>query len=156
MPDAGNELAPVMPSKGPFRRYELDFLSLPGQLTFTQQPDGRRVAKVEFLAYVFDTKGYLLATAGQVLTLEPRTNDESRLARALIQAHLEISVPDRAETFLRIGIRDVTSNKLGVIEIPTSALTSLPPATNAPAAPAGSEPPPAPASPAGRSTPPQV
>jgi VWFA-related protein len=155
-PAPGDELAPVMPSKGPFRRYELDFLSLPGQLIFTQQPDGRRVAKVEFLAYVFDTKGYLLATAGRQLTLEPRTNDESRLAHTLIEAHLEISVPDRAETFLRIGVRDVTSNKLGVIEIPTSALTSLPPATNAPASPAGSKPLPAPPSPTGRSTPPQV
>ena len=151
-----NELAPVMPSKGPFRRYDLDFLSLPGELTFAQQPDGRRIAKVEFLAYVFDTEGNLLATAGRGLTLEPRTNDESKLARTLIRFHLEVSVPDRAETFLRIGMRDVTTNRFGVIEIPTSAVTSLPPATYAPAPPPSSETPPAPASPGGRSTPPQV
>jgi VWFA-related protein len=151
-----NELAPVMPSKGPFRRYDLDFLSLSGELTFTQQPDGRRIAKVEFLAYVFDTEGNLLATAGQGLTLEPRTNDESKLARSLIRYHLEVSVPDSAETFLRIGMRDVTSNRFGVIEIPTSAVTSLPPATYAPAPSPGSQPAPPPANPDGRSTPPQV
>jgi VWFA-related protein len=151
-----NELAPVMPSKGPFRRYDLDFLSLPGELTFTQQPDGRRIAKVEFLAYVFDTEGNLLATAGQGLTLEPKTNDETKLARSVIRYHLEVSVPDRAETFLRIGMRDVTSNRFGVIEIPTSAVTFLPPATYAPAAPPSSQAPPAPSSPGGRSIPPQV
>ncbi|MGD0649441.1 MAG: VWA domain-containing protein, partial [Acidobacteriaceae bacterium] len=151
-----NELAPVMPSKGPFRRYDLDFLSLSGELTFAQQPDGRRIAKVEFLAYVFDTEGNLLATTGRGLTLEPRTTDESKLARSLIRFHLEVSVPDRAETFLRIGMRDVTTNRFGVIEIPTSAVTFLPPATYAPAPPPSPQPAPPPASPGGRSTPPQV
>ena len=151
-----NQLAPVLPSKGPFRRYNLDFLTLPGELTFAQQSDGRRIAKVEFLAYVFDTEGNLLATAGQGLTLEPKTNDESKIAHSLIRYHLEVSVPDRAETFLRIGMRDVTSNRFGVVEIPTSAVTYLPPATSAPAEPPSSQPPPAPASPDGRSTPPQV
>jgi VWFA-related protein len=145
-----NQLAPVLPSKGPFRRFDLDFLSLPGELTFAQQPDGRRVAKVEFLAYVFDTEGNLLATAGQGLTLEPKTNDESKLARSLIRYHLEVSVPDRAETFLRIGMRDVTTNRFGVIEIPTSAVTFLPPATYAPAPPPNSQPQSAPTSPDGR------
>jgi VWFA-related protein len=146
----GNELAPVLPSKGPFRRYDLDFLSLPGELTFTQEPDGHRVAKIEFLAYVFDTEGDLLATSGRSITLEPRTNDAAKLAHALIQYHLEVSVPDYVETFLRIGMRDVTSNKFGVIEIPTSTVTSLPPATYAPAAPAASKPLAAPAGPGGR------
>ncbi len=145
-----------MPSKGPFRRYDLDFLSLPGELTFAQQPDGRRIAKAEFLAYVFDTEGNLLATAGQGVTFEPRTNDDSKLARSVIRFHLEVSVPDGLETFLRIGMRDVTTNRFGVVEIPTSAVTFLPPATYAPAAPPSSQPAPTPASPGGRSTPPQV
>jgi len=146
----GNELTPVLPSKGPFRRYDLDFLSLPGELTFARQPDGRRIAKIEFLAYVFDTEGDLLATSGRALTLEPRSNDDAKLAHALIQYHLEVSVPDFVETFLRIAMRDVTSNRLGVIEIPTSAVTSLPPATYAPPPPAASKPVPAPVGPGGR------
>ena len=152
----GNELAPNMPSKGPFRRYDLDFLSLPAELTFTQQPDGGHIAKVEFLAYVFDTEGNLLASAGQGLTLKPRTNDASRLARTLIRSHMEVSVPDGVETFLRIGMRDVTSNRFGVVEIPISAVTYLPPATYAPATTPSPKPPSAPASPGGRPTPPQV
>jgi VWFA-related protein len=151
-----NQLAPVVPSNGPFRRYDLDFLALPGELTFTQQPDGHRRAKVEFLAYVFDTEGKLLATTGKGITLEPKTNDASKLARSLIRYHLEVSVPDRAETFLRIGMRDVTSNKFGVVEIPTSAVTSLPPAIYAPVTQPSSQPAPAPVGPGGRSIPPQV
>jgi len=152
----GNELAPVVPSNGPFRRYDLDFLALPGELTFALEPDGHRIAKVDFLAYVFDTEGRLLGTGGRRITLEPKTNDASKVARSLIGLHLEVSVPDRAETFLRIGMRDVTSNRFGVIEIPTSAVTSLPPATYAPAVPTKFQPSPAPANPAGRPTPPEV
>ncbi len=147
-----NQLAPSLPVKGPFRRYDLDFLAPPGELKFVPQPDGRRVAKVEVLAYVYDTEGTLLDTTGQSVTLEPLHNDAPKLARSVIRYHLEVSVPDRAETFLRIGMRDVTTNRFGVVEIPTSAVTSLPPATYAPAAPPASPP----AKPAGRPTPPQV
>lgn len=151
-----NQLDPAVPSNGPFRRYDLNFLSLTGELTFAQQPDGHRMAKVEFLAYVYDTEGRLLNAAGRRITLEPKTNDESKLTRTLIRYHLQVSVPDRAETFLRIAMRDVTGNRFGVIEIPTSAIMSLPPATPAPAAPPSSKPAPVPVSPAGRPTPPQV
>jgi len=155
-PAPDNQLTSAMPPKGPLRTYNLDFLTLSGELTFTQQPDGRRIAKVEFLANVYDTQGTLLDSTGQELTLEPKFNDPSKLARTFIRFHLEVSVPDRAETFLRIGMRDATSNRFGAVEIPTSALTSLPPAPYPPAATPSSKPPSAPASPGGRATPPQV
>jgi len=155
-PAPDNQLTSAMPPKGPLRTYNLDFLTLSGELTFTQQPDGRRIAKVEFLANVYDTQGTLLDSTGQELTLEPKFNDPSKLARTFIRFHLEVSVPDRAETFLRIGMRDATSNRFGAVEIPTSALTSLPPAPYPPAATPSSKPPSAPASQGGRATPPQV
>ena len=145
-----------MPPKGPLRTYDLDFLTLSDELTFTPQPDGHRIAKVNFLANVYDTEGNLLDSTGQELTLEPKFNDPSKLARTFIRFHLEVSVPDRAETFLRIGMRDVTSNRFGAVEIPTSALTSLPPATYAAPATPSPKPPSPPASPGGRATPPQV
>ena len=155
-PAPDNQLTSAMPPKGPLRRYDLDFLTLSGELTFTPQPDGRRTAKVEFLANVYDTEGNLLDSAGQELTLEPKFNDASKLARTFIRFHLEVSVPDRAETFLRIGMRDVASNRFGAVEIPTSAVTSLPPATDTAPITPSAKPPSAPASPGGRATPPQV
>jgi VWFA-related protein len=155
-PAPGNQLTSAMPPKGPLRTYDLDFLTLSDELTFTPQPDGHRIAKVNFLANVYDTEGNLLDSTGQELTLEPKFNDPSKLARTFIRFHLEVSVPDRAETFLRIGMRDVTSNRFGAVEIPTSALTSLPPATYAAPATPSPKPPSPPASPGGRATPPQV
>jgi VWFA-related protein len=143
-----NQLSPNVAPDGPFRRYDLDYLVLPSQFTFTQQLDGDRVAKLEFLAYVFDTEGRLLDVSGTDVSLEPTTMTTSaKLAHTTIQYHLQVSVPDRAETFLRIAIRDVSTNKFGVIEVPTSTLNNLPPSPSSTA--------PASARPAGRSTPPQ-
>jgi hypothetical protein len=143
-----NQLSPSVAPDGPFRRYDLDYFVLPSQFTFTQQLDGDRVAKLEFLAYVFDTEGRLLDVSGTDVSLEPTTMTTSaKLAHTTIQYHLQVSVPDRAETFLRIAIRDVSTNKFGVIEVPTSTLNNLPPS------PSGAVP--SPARPIGRSTPPQ-
>ena len=130
---AGNEVSSGVSAKGPFRRYDLDYLFLPGELTFTEQTDGQSTAKVEFLAYVFDTEGRLLDATGKTVSLEAATTSLAKLMHNPLRCHLEVSVPDRAETFLRIGIRDVPANKFGVIEVPTSSVSFLPAAAYTPA-----------------------
>jgi VWFA-related protein len=138
-----NQLSAFVPSNGPFRRYDLDFLTLAAQLTLTPQA-GHTSAHVEFMAYIYDTEGRLLNATGTELSLQAATTDYAKLARSLIRCHLEISVPDRAETFLRIAVRDVSTNKFGVVEIPASSIDYLPPT-----------PPSSPPSPARPSTPPR-
>ena len=157
---ANNKLDPGVSDKGPFRRYHVDYLALPGELTFTLQPNGNRSAKVEFLAYVFDADGRLLNFTGRTISFEATPSNFAELQHSALQCHLEISVPDRVETFLRIGVHDVTSNKFGVVELPTSDVSRLPPpAYNAPpvANPVTPTPPsPTPPSATGHPTPPQV
>jgi VWFA-related protein len=132
-PAPANQLALSVPSNGPFRRYDLDYVALPSELTFTQQPDGHQAAKVEFLAYVYDTEGRLLDETGKDVSFEATSTNIAKLFHSTLRCHLELSVPDRAETFLRIGIRDVPSNKFGVIEIPASSVSHLPAAAQGPA-----------------------
>ena len=130
----GNRLDPGVSPNGPFRRYNIDFAAPPAELTLTPQPDGNRSAKVEFLTYVFDADGRLLNFTGSTISFQVPPADFARLQHTALQCHLIISVPDRAEAFLRIAVRDVPSNKFGVIELPTSDVSQLPP-------PAYSEPP---------------
>ena len=139
---ADNQLSLAVPANGPFRRYAIDYLSLAGEMAFLQQADGRRVAKVEFLAYDYDTEGRLLNSTGQVISIAATTSDLTKLAHSVVRCHLELSAPDRAETFLRIGMRDVATNRFGVIEVPASSLSSLPPASESPAVPGGRTTPP--------------
>jgi hypothetical protein len=67
------------------------------------------------------------------VSLEAATTSLAKLMHNPLRCHLEVSVPDRAETFLRIGIRDVPANKFGVIEVPTSSVSFLPAAAYTPA-----------------------
>jgi VWFA-related protein len=145
-----NQLSALVPSNGPFLRYDLDFLTLAAQLTLTPQA-GHPTANVEFLAYVYDTDGRLLNATGTDLSLEGTTTDVAKLAHSVVRCHLEISVPDRVETFLRIGIRDLSTNKFGVVEVPASTISYLPPAAGS----AVPKPTPAPSSPARPATPPR-
>ena len=57
--------------------------------------------------------------------------------RGGVQFKQEISVPVKGQTFLRVGVHDVTSDHVGAIEIPVSTLAklkSLPAPGTAPAA----------------------
>lgn len=134
-----NTLDPSVSPKGPFRRYDVDFVAVPNELSLTLQPDGTHIGKVEFLAYVFDVYGRILNATGKLfqITLTPANYD--RFIHGAVGCHLEISVPNSKETFLRLGLRDIPSDKLGVVEIPTADISHLPPATD----PAASSPTPA-------------
>jgi VWFA-related protein len=148
-----NTLDPSVSPKGPFRRYDVDYAALPSQLTLTPQPDGHRSGKVEFLAYVFDVDGRLLDATGKIydINLGPAAYD--RFVHSAMECHIEVSVPTSKETFIRLGIRDVPSNKFGVVEVPTADVSHLPPpvyatpppspkpATNPTTAPSTSQPP---------------
>jgi VWFA-related protein len=123
-----NTLSPDLPSKGPFRRYDVDYIALPNELTLTQQPDGHRNGQVEFLVYVFDLDGRLLNATGKTFAITLTPADYDRFIHSAMECHIEVSVPISKDAFLRIGIRDIPSNKFGVVEIPTSVVSHLAPA----------------------------
>jgi VWFA-related protein len=133
-----NTLDPSVSPKGPFRRFDVDYAALPGELTLTPQPDGRRTGQVEFIAYVFDVDGRLLDATGKTYTLDMSPATYDRFIHSAMESHLELSVPNSKETFIRLGVRDVPSNKFGVVEIPTSEVSALSPMVYAPPPPSSS------------------
>lgn len=123
----GNQLGADVSPKGPFRRYDIDYVALPSTVTLTPQPDSRRQGSIEFLVYVFDVDGKLLNADGATISLNLNATDYAKFERNAMQAHLEVSVPSKGETYLRIGVHDIPSNRFGVVEIPTSSISNLPP-----------------------------
>ncbi|WP_158824054.1 VWA domain-containing protein, partial [Granulicella sp. S156] len=123
----GNELNPNERIKGPFRRFDVDFVALPGDFQLTQLPDGMHTGTIEFKAYVYDPNGKLLNAIGNTiqLTLTPETY--KRFTQQPVAFHLQISAPVRKESYLRIAIHDVPSNRFGVVEIPVSSVSRLAP-----------------------------
>ncbi len=123
-----NRLNPTANVKGPFRRYDLDFAALSSDFSFPLQGDGRRHASIEFVAMVYDADGKLLNLQGDVSDLYTTAENYTRTLRSGIGYRLQISAPAKGESFLRLGVRDELSGKMGVVEIPTTTIDHLPPA----------------------------
>jgi hypothetical protein len=47
--------------------------------------------------------------------------------KGTVSIHLEISVPVRGETYLRIGVHDLPTDRIGVVEIPVASVSRLAP-----------------------------
>jgi len=139
----GNSLNPTEPAKGPFRRYNVDYLAVPDELQLNEEANGRHTGQIQFIVYVYDSGGHLLNAAGKTIVLNLSPESFAKLPTSPMHAHLEISVPTRQETFLRLGVKDGVANHFGVVEIPVSAVSHLsppPPAAAAPASPTGNTP----------------
>jgi VWFA-related protein len=127
----GNSLDPIAPAKGPFRRYDVDFAALPSAVTMTPGAGGVRTGEIAFLVYVFDRNGRLLDSASRGYKLRLGTESYKQFLSGAIQCHMEVSVPERMETYIRMGVEDVMANRFGVVEIPTAQVSHLPPAVYA-------------------------
>lgn len=143
-----NRPDPSLRFSGPFRRYAIDYVTLPQELVTTLQPDGKRTGTIEFLALLYDVDGKLLNTAGKTVELHLSPESYTRFVHSSINLHLDVSVPTAKETYLRIAIHDISSNHFGVVELPATSVANLPvvspptaPSTPPPTAPAPSTPP---------------
>ncbi len=142
-----NQTDPLKPLKGPYRRMMIDYAAPGGEFNLTATPEGHHTGAVEFSTLLYDNDGRLLNATGTTVKLNMTPETYARFRKG-VAGHLEISVPVKGESFLRIGIRDVSSNHIGVVEVPASAVAKLPPATPPPPATApAAAPPTAPAKP---------
>ncbi|MDE1154446.1 MAG: VWA domain-containing protein [Acidobacteriaceae bacterium] len=134
-----NQIDPLHPLPGPYRRVLIDF-AIPGsELATTLGANGRHTGAAEFSALLYDNEGRLLNAIGETVNMN-MTADVFALFQQGAGAHLELSVPARGNGFLRIGIRDLTTNRIGALEVPVSSILALPPAV-VPAQPTGKTPP---------------
>ena len=148
----GNTPDPAKPITGPFRRYMIDFASLTAGVELKPPAQGatdpRYTGAVEFEAFLYDMDGKLLNAAGSTIKLNLTPADNQIFARQAMAFHLEISAPAKGDTYLRLGVHDLTSNHIGVVEVPVSTVGQLPPAVYPTRSPAPATPSPASPSPA--------
>jgi VWFA-related protein len=114
--------------KGPFRRYTVSYNVAADNLSCPATPDGIHHCSLEILALVYDSYRGLVNTQinGVKLSIPPARYD-SVLNHGL-QFKQEISVPTEDGTyFLRTGVRDVTSGRVGAVELPVAEAAKLTP-----------------------------
>ncbi|WP_160114938.1 VWA domain-containing protein [Bryocella elongata] len=140
----GNVVNPAKPLKPPYRRYQVDLVALTQDFAFTKNADGTIGDTIEVKLNLYDTDGNLLNVAGQTAQIKLPADKFKLLLQNGLQYHTQLSTPAKGETFLRIGVHDLSSNRFGVVEIPTSRISHLPPAPAAPPPPASNPAPPKP------------
>ena len=113
--------------RGKWRRYVADVAVPPSQV-LGEVTNGSAPAVVELVVFCFDTDGKIVSTASGTLRIHvPQANLQALQAQGLRMRQV-ISVPDRGEYSLRIGIHDLLTGRAGSLELPVSAVKLLPPA----------------------------
>jgi len=122
----GDILSPHSTIKAPYRRVAVHFSALPNAITFTQQADGRRDASVSFDVYIYAEDGTLLLTNGRELKLHLNPLDYKRIMDSVVSMDIVVSVPASHSAFLRMGVEDMPTGRVGAIEISTRGLPAPP------------------------------
>jgi hypothetical protein len=106
---------------GPFRRYTVLYNIAADNLDCPATPDGVHHCSLQILALVYESFRGLVNTqaTGAKLAIPPARYDDV-LSHGL-DFKLEISVPTEDGTyFIRAGVKDVTSGRIGALELPVA------------------------------------
>ena len=123
-------------SRGPYRRYLIDLAADPGPILFTRSPGGLYRSRLELRVYVYDQDGALVIDSVAASQDDITAEALKQIFTTGYPLHREISVPVKGTYYLRIGVHDLTGDRLGAIEVPVATISNLPPLP-APTPPAG-------------------
>ena len=113
--------------KPPYRHYSLDYLIDVHGIDFATSPDGNYRSAFEYAVRVYnaDSDQVLNSISTTVKPILPPTVYRSMLSGGA-NANQEIDVPATGNYILRIAVHDLTSDRVGAIEIPTTSIAPTP------------------------------
>jgi len=121
----GNQAAKK--TSGPYRRYTVTFATNPKEVNWTVTPDGTHQCTLEFMTIVYNGDGTQLnAQFNGIRAAIPDARFAS-VQNGNIKYVQQISVPAKGEYYLRLGMRDDTTDHVGAVELPVAAVAKLPP-----------------------------
>jgi len=108
--------------KGPARRETVDYYIDPRNVDYRTLPDGRHQLEFEVTQAVYDAGGHRLnfTDLGGEMDLTPE--QDAAAQEHGLHFHQEIDVP-ASQVWLRLGVEDKLSGRIGTLEIPLAAET---------------------------------
>jgi hypothetical protein len=98
-------------------RYDFLYVLPAEQITFADASGGSRDGAVEFDIVAYDLFGKVITSTSQTMKL-PLTSDEyQQFMKGPFQFLQQLDLP-AGEMFVRVGIHDDVSGKIGTVEIP--------------------------------------
>jgi VWFA-related protein len=103
-------------------RYDLLYTLSADQITLEEGPDGTRKGSIEFVMAAYDAEGRMLNVLSQTATMALKPNEVSRFMQQPFQVPLQFDLPV-GNIFVRVGVMDVPSKKMGTLEITEAVLS---------------------------------
>lgn len=122
-PTQGNQ--PMLKVKGPFRKYSVHFIVSPREVNCPLTKDGTHRCMLEFRTYVYDSGGALVNAQFNGAGVDLSASQYENASPSNIGYVQQISVPVKGEYFLRLGVHDVTNDRLGALELPFEEVANL-------------------------------
>jgi VWFA-related protein len=102
----------------PLVRYDVQYLVPARQIVFAEGPGGTRKCSLVLDIAAYDVYGKLITSLSQTINSSPLTAEQyQRFLQKPFQPFQQIDLPS-GEIFLRVGVLDGVSDKVGTLEIP--------------------------------------
>jgi hypothetical protein len=118
----GNFLSVKLRKQG-YRDYMVHFRVRANELKLTAAPDGASYGgKLEFVAVVYDNQGQAVNGKRERASISFDKLSDPELQTAELTGDLVIQVPVKGNYFLRLGVRDTATDRVGALEIPVDRI----------------------------------
>jgi VWFA-related protein len=120
---------------GPYKYYGVDLVPDPKAVSCPPSDDkGDLQCSIEIATYVYNRDGVrlVMTDAKTRSTLSPA--NYAQMLKTGMAFHQEISVPVKGQYYVRTAIHDVTSDRVGTVEVPVASVSHLPPLDDLPVA----------------------
>jgi hypothetical protein len=114
-PAVAGTLNPKLKGK-PLLRYALTYEMPPGEVTLVDGPDGTRKGSLEFDAVAYGEDGEKLNVVREVETFPIKANEVEHFVKNPVVMPIQIDLPP-GKVDLHVGVLDVSSQKMGTLEI---------------------------------------
>jgi VWFA-related protein len=123
--------------RSPYRDYQIHYSVNPRDIQFTPGKAGSYHASIELLAVVYNEYGAQVNSLVATIPLNVNANDFDRILQSGLGINQTIAIPVHGDFYLRLGVHDLTSNRVSALEVPSESikltpqnLASNPPATH--------------------------
>lgn len=129
--DTGNKSAPgnylsVKLRKQGYRDYTVHFRVRANELKLSPGFDpSSYTGKLEFVAVVYDNQGQAVNGKRESASIKFDSLTDTQLETAELTGDLVVEVPAKGSYFLRLGVRDVATDRVGALEIPVDRIAAV-------------------------------
>jgi VWFA-related protein len=106
----------------PYRHLAIHYAADVRDFAFGVTPDGVYHGSIEYAAVLYNSDGAVLNVTSNVIRPDFPEATYQVMLKNTLRLHLDLEVPVSGDYFLRIGIHDLASDRVGAVEVPLSSI----------------------------------